>query len=151
WCTYLEQLYFRVEQAAPKWPKFEECTTVRTTASPDMLHRTAECSMRALQEFDGDPFTVDYAAEVSRCGAEAIDSVRAGPAELEPIVASICTRAAACGEANYAECRTGLEQGIGPRLERAIGAINTRARQQLRACLSTATCNDVGTQITSCL
>jgi hypothetical protein len=151
WCAYLQELYVRAQEGATKWPNFEECAKVRTTASPRMLKQTADCSLRALKQFEGDPFTAEYAAEVSRCGSEALDSMRVSPAELAPIVATVCGRAASCGQIGYAECRQGLEEGLGPRLERALGALNTRARTEVRTCLRSATCADVGAQIASCL
>ncbi len=41
--------------------------------------------------------------------------------------------------------------GLGPHLERAIGAINSRGRSHLRACLKTVACDSIGAQVTSCL
>ena len=151
WCNYLSALYLRAAEGAKAWPRYEQCIEVTTTASPKMLKRTAECSLTALQQFKGDPFTAEYAAQVSRCGADAIEAMVVTQSELAPFVATICGRMSTCGNVGYAECREGLEEGLGPHLERAIGAINTRGRAQLRACLKGAACDELGAQITSCL
>ena len=120
-------------------------------ARPEMLRRTAECSLHALEAFKGDPFTPEYAAEVTRCGAEALDAMSVSESELAPIVATLCGRVAACGEVSFNDCRDTLQLGLGPHLERALGAINTRGRTQLRACLKTAACDSIGAQVTTCL
>jgi hypothetical protein len=72
----LQALYLRAAEGETSWPKFQECAGATTTAAPAMLQATAECSLRALDHFQGDPFTTAYAAEVSRCGAEAMDRSR---------------------------------------------------------------------------
>jgi hypothetical protein len=151
WCKYLEALYLRAAQGAKSWPRFQQCTQVTTMASPEMLQRTAQCSLKALKQFKGDPFTAEYAAEVSRCGAEALDAIVVTETDLAPFVAAICGRAATCGSVEYGECRESLEAGLGPHLERAIGAINRRGRSQLRACFKAATCEELPSQITACL
>src|SRR5689334_24348237 len=46
----------------------------RSSARPELLERTAACSRQALEGFPGDPFTVEYAMEVKRCGADAIEA-----------------------------------------------------------------------------
>src|SRR5262249_4455131 len=111
----------------------------------------AECSLEALRTFKGDPFTPEYAAMVSRCGAEALDQMVVTQTELAPFVATICGRMTACGQADYTECRERLAQSVGPHLEAAIGAINTKGRAQLRACLKTVSCDDISGQISACL
>jgi hypothetical protein len=151
WCTYLEALYMRAVEGAGEWPKRAECMSASTLAAPEMLQRTARCSREALDRFEGDPFTSEYAAEVSRCGAEAIDSVEASNAELTPFVAAICGRMSACGDASYAECRDSLEAGLGPHLERAVGAMNGKGRAAFRVCLSRLQCGDLGNQLVGCL
>lgn len=151
WCSYLEALYMRAVEGANEWPKRSECMSASTLAAPEMLQRTARCSREALDRFEGDPFTSEYAAEVSRCGAEAIDSVEASDAELTPFVAAICGRMSACGDASYAECRDSLEAGLGPHLERAVGAMNRKGRAAFRVCLSHLQCGDLGDQLVGCL
>jgi hypothetical protein len=151
WCEYLQALYLRAAEGAAGWPRLEQCLQARTMASPKMLRQTAECSLRALQSFPGDPFTVEYAAEVSRCGAAALDMSAASAADLAPYVAAICGRVAACEAINYAECRESLEQGLGPHLRRAVGAMNERGREQLRTCFGGVSCVEIGQQISACL
>ena len=151
WCSYLEALYLRASPDAKHWPKYEQCTNVITTAAPKLLTRTADCSMKALKTFDGDPFTAEYAAEVSRCGSDALDAMGASPTDLAPIVAVICGRAVSCGEPSYDRCRHALDESLGPNLERAIGAMNTRGRSELSACLRVASCQEVGKQVANCL
>jgi len=151
WCSYLQDLYMRAVEGETRWPSYDECLGAMTPASPKMLRKTAECSRQALAHFEGDPFTAEYAAEVSRCGTEVLDAVALSHAELAPYVAAICGRAVACGEVDYAECRQELESGLGKNLERAIGAINKRGRAELRVCLKTIPCRAMGAQIASCL
>jgi hypothetical protein len=156
WCSYLEALYLRAVDGAPTWPKREECMSASTLASPEMLSRTARCSREALDAFAGDPFTTAYANAVSRCGTEALDAVEASPSELTPFVASICGRMSTCeskmpSSSTYAECRDSLESGLGPHLERAVGAMNPRGREELQVCLKQITCGDLGTQLAGCL
>jgi hypothetical protein len=152
WCDYLQALYARASVGTGAWPRYAQCLKARTVAAPKMLRQTAECSHRALQAFQGDPFTVEYAAEVSRCGTQAIEMSEASGADLAPYIAAICGRVTSCeAGVDYAECRRGLEEGLGPHLRRAVGAVNERGREQLRACFSAVTCEDVGGQITACL
>ena len=151
WCKYLEALYLRSTDGAKTWPRLAQCEVVRTPAAPPMLQRTAECSMAALEKFAGDPFTPEYAAEVTRCGRESLDATTMSESDLAPFVKTICARAVACGSATEADCRTGLVETLGPNLRRAIGAINPRGRAELRACLESAACDAMSEQITGCL
>src|SRR5262245_59276138 len=61
WCSYLKALYLRAEQEAKEWPRFNECLKVKSTAAPRLLEQAASCSLRALNDFQGDPFTPAYA------------------------------------------------------------------------------------------
>ncbi len=151
WCEYLEALFLRSTDSAKTWPRFAQCDVVRTPAAPAMLRRTAECSMAALQKFAGDPFTPEYAAEVTRCGRESLDATTMSEGELAPFVKTICARAVACGSATEADCRAGLLETVGGNLRRAIGAINPRGRDELRACLDSAACDATSEQITGCV
>ena len=151
WCTYLQALYIRAAEGADRWPRYDQCLEARTMAAPRMLQMTADCSLSALQQFQGDPFTVEYAAEVSRCGADALETSAAAAPDLVPYVAAICGRVAACEDVDYSECRASLEEGLGPHLQRAVGAMNDRGRDQLRACFSVVGCDDIGSQITACI
>ncbi|AUX25943.1 hypothetical protein SOCEGT47_064960 [Sorangium cellulosum] len=152
WCEYLDALYQRATSQARSWPKFDECTRHTTMASPRMLRATSECSLAALQRFEGDPFTPEYAAEVSRCGSEAMTATTLPHADLAPFMAVLCGRVAGCGDVDYDTCRQSLEDGLGPQLERAIGAMNSRGRQQVRACFGKLACGgEIGLQISACL
>lgn len=151
WCVYLEALYLRAADHAKSWPKFHECAEAMTLASPTMLRVTSECSMQALRRFDGDPFTAAYAAEVSRCGSDAMTSTSLRAAELAPYTDVLCGRVAVCGQVDFETCRHGLQEGLGAQLGRAIGALNSRGRGQLRDCFSGVSCEELGPQITSCL
>ena len=151
WCKYLEALFLRSTDGAKTWPRRAQCDVVRTPAAPAMLQRTAECSMAALEKFEGDPFTPEYAAEVTRCGRESLDATTMSDGDLTPFVKTICARAVACGRATDADCRLGLIETLGPNLRRAIGAINPRGRAELRACLDSAACDAMSEQITGCL
>jgi hypothetical protein len=151
WCGYLEALYLRAAEGATSWPRKDQCTEVTTMASPKMLKRAATCSMEALRTYPGDPFTPEYAAEVSRCGAEALDAIVVTQTDLAPFVATLCGRLTTCGDLDYGECREALTSGLGPQLERSIGAMNTQGRTQLQACLKTVSCEEVGGQIAGCL
>jgi hypothetical protein len=151
WCDYLEALYKRAAEGAESWPMRDDCLAARTMASPEMLRRTATCSKAALDKFEGDPFTREYAAAVSQCGSDALDAVEAKGPDLVPFVAAICGRMATCGDVTYAECRDGLTSGLGPHLERAIGAMNRRGRTALEVCLKKIECGDMGSQVVRCL
>lgn len=151
WCTYLEALYLRSAAGAKAWPRFAQCAAAETVAAPEMLRRTADCSKRALDRFAGDPFTPEYAELVGRCGNDALSSLAATDREVAPYVATICGRANVCGGIDVDECRQQLGAGLGPHLERAVGAMNRRGRARLRACLRTAACSDLGSQVSTCL
>ena len=123
-----------------------------TMASPRMLRETSECSLAALRQFEGDPFTPGYAEEVSRCGSEAMTATTLPRSDLAPFMAVLCGRLAGCGDLDYDTCRQSLEDGLGPQLERAIGAMNSRGRQEVRACFGKLACGgDLGPQISACL
>ena len=151
WCKYLEALFLRSTDGAKRWPRRAQCDAVRTPAAPAMLQRTAECSMAALEKFEGDPFTTEYAAEVTRCGRESLDATTISENDLAPFVAAACARAVACGSASEIDCRLGLAETLGSNLRRAIGAINPRGRAELRACLDSAACDATSEQISGCL
>lgn len=124
---------------------------MQSTASPKLLKHTADCSLHALEIFDGDPFTTAYAGEVSRCGAAALDAAAVTRVEVEPFVAALCSRAAACGEASVASCRASFDPGVVINLERAVGAMNRRSRDELRVCLREPSCEALPDRISSCL
>lgn len=151
WCKYLEALFLRSTDSAKTWPRLAQCEVVRTPAAPKMLQHTAECSMTALQKFEGDPFTPEYAAEVTRCGRESLDATTMSASDLAPFVKVVCTRAVACGTATETECHEAVDEALGPSLRRAIGAINGRGRAELRACLDSAACDAMSEQISGCL
>ena len=88
---------------------------------------------------------------VSRCGSEALDQMVVTQTELAPFLSTICGRMTSCGQADYSDCRQKLSESVGPHLERAIGAINSKGRGQLRACLKSSTCDDIAGQISACL
>jgi len=142
WCTYLEALYARSTKDGTSWGRLDECLAETSAASPVMLQHTAECSRQALDGFDGDPLTAEYAGKVRRCGSDAIEASALSQAELERIVATICERAAACGGGTYADCRIAFDGHMETRLGRAVGAINAESRDKLRACLRVATCDE---------
>lgn len=151
WCNYLQALYLRAADGATSWPRFDQCTEATTMAAPKMLRATADCSLRALQRFQGDPFTAEYAAEVSRCGVQAIEMSSVPAGDLAPFVAALCGRVTSCEDVDYAECRQTLEAGLGEHLTRAVGSMNQRGRAQLRTCLGAVRCEDIGRQITACI
>ncbi|EYF05912.1 hypothetical protein [Chondromyces apiculatus] len=151
WCGYLQDLYLRAAPGVARWPRFEQCLDARTMASPSMLRETAHCSSRALASFTGDPFTIAYAAEVSRCGSHALDAVAASAPDLVPYLATICSRISACDAVDHAECRDTLEDALGPHLRRAVGAMNERGRTELRTCFSAVSCTDLGDQLNACI
>ena len=68
-----------------------------------------------------------------------------------PFVKVICTRAAACGTSTEVECSDAVVTQLGPSLRRAIGAVNERGRTELRACLTSAACDETSEQIAACL
>jgi hypothetical protein len=151
WCEYLDALHRRAATSAAAMPSLGKCLEARTYASPNMLRQTARCSREALEQFEGDPFTNDYAAEVARCGSQALDASEALPAELDPFVGAICSCVERCGEANLAECNQVLDGGLKMHLSRAVGAMNNRGRAQFEGCLKKLKCGDMGSQIVACL
>lgn len=152
WCAYLDLLYHRATQVDSPWARRSECLGQRSTASPVMLERTASCARRALERFDGDPLTAAYAAEVRRCGAEALDAGTLSAAELEPWLDAICKRAETCDKAPYAECRASIATRITERLGRAIGALNDQSRERIRACITQAACSSsMGDRLGGCV
>lgn len=151
WCGYLQALYLRADEEATSWPRYQQCAEAITMASPAMLRATADCSLVALQRFQGDPFTATYAAEVSRCGVEAIERATVPASDLAPFVTTLCGRVSSCEEVDFAECRTRLEEELAPHLMRAVGSMNQRGREQLEACLGTVSCENIGGQISSCI
>lgn len=151
WCQYLEALYLRADATATVWPRYAQCMTIRTTASPKLLRSTAECSHKALDSFKGDPFTPEYAAAVSQCGSDALDAASATNLEMQPYVETICGRMQSCSDVDVSTCQESLQKGIGDHLGRAIGAINDKSKDELRACFKTITCDAIGNQISACI
>ena len=152
WCSYLEALYQRATRDGAAWGRLDECRAHRTTAAPVMLQRTAECSRKALDGFDGDPLSADYAVQVRRCGSEAVDAAALSEVEIEPVVTSVCQRVEACGEGSFAACRAGMDGHVSTRLGRAVGALNVESRDRLRSCLVEASCDSaMGERISGCL
>jgi sorbitol-specific phosphotransferase system component IIBC len=117
-----------------------------------MLRRTADCSLQALANFQGDPLTDAYAAKVRLCGVQALDATVASTADVESLVSAICERAQECDAVkDDEECRTSLLSDEGPRIGRAIGAISRPGREALQACVATAPCGDLHTMVLTCL
>lgn len=140
WCGYLDALFRRASNDAHPWPHREACLAATSTASPAMLVRTAECSRRALDTFDGDPLTPAYAAMVRRCGVEALDAGALDAAGLDPFLDAVCRRAAACDGTPYDVCRGAMPPHALGKLGRAIGAINEPSRARLHVCLNAVGC-----------
>jgi hypothetical protein len=151
WCGYLEALYLRANTDASAWPRLKECVAVESTATPEMLTQTADCALRALNAFEGDPFTAAYASEVSRCGVEALNAAAVTSDELEPFVDALCRRTVACGKESYAECRESFNTVAIMNLERAVGVMNRSGRAELRACLHASSCEALSSQMSTCL
>jgi hypothetical protein len=151
WCEYLQALYLRANAEASAWPRLAECVAVRSTASPEVLTQTADCALRALNTFEGDPFTPAYAGEVSRCGVAALNAATATRGDVEPFVATLCRRAVACGEASDAECHESFSPVVVMNLERAVGAMNRGGREQFRSCLRASSCEELSSRISTCL
>gem|GEM_PF-6543556 len=151
WCEYLDALHRRAATSSEALPSLRKCLEARTFASPKMLRETARCSREALEQFDGDPFTNDYASAVARCGSTALDACEARQSEIEPFVTAICSCIDRCGEADYAQCKSLVEGGLELHLSRAVGAMNIRGRQQFQGCLQKLACGDMGSQIVQCL
>jgi hypothetical protein len=151
WCAYLEALYHRATRNNASWEQLDRCNAELSTASPEMLERTAACSRKALDDFGGDPFTDAYAAEVKRCGAAALEAMALDVGEVEPYVALACRRAATCGKGDVAECQADLMSRFGHRLCLAIGALNAPSRISVRRCLQTAACGSAEDDLSTCL
>lgn len=151
WCEYLDALHRRAGLPETVMPSFQKCLEARTYAAPQMLRQTARCSREALDQFDGDPFTREYAATVARCGSSALDACEAKRTELEPFILTICSSVDRCGGTEQKECMTVLEGGLSIHLSRAVGALNDRGRLAFQACLTQLSCGDVGPQIIKCL
>jgi hypothetical protein len=151
WCTYLDALYHRATRDGTKWSQLERCNIETSTASPELLERTAACSQQALDGFDGDPFTPEYAAEVKRCGATVLEAMALTTEDLEPIVSLACQQAPACGQGEVDGCRSDVTTRLGKRLGRAVGALNGESRIALRRCLRATACQSVDDRIASCL
>jgi hypothetical protein len=151
WCTYLDALYHRATQSGTRWAQLDRCNAETSTASPELLERTAACSQQALEGFDGDPFTPEYAAEVRRCGATVLEAVALSQDELEPFVSLACKQAPACGQGEVEGCRSDVAAHLGKRLRRAVGALNGESRMALRQCLQAAACQSVEDRISGCL
>ncbi len=151
WCEYLDALHRRAGVADATMPSFQKCLEARTYAAPQMLRQTARCSREALDHFEGDPFTREYAATVARCGSTALDSCEAQRSELEPFIVTICSCVDRCGGAEQTECIMKLDGGLNIHLSRAVGALNDRGRQAFQTCLTQLSCGEVGSQIIRCL
>jgi hypothetical protein len=151
WCSYLDALYHRAMQDGSTWGLLARCNAYTSTASPEMVERTVACSRQALEGFTGDPFTDAYAEEVKRCGSSVIDAMAFPAEDVEPYVAVLCERAAACGAAQNSQCRADVARRVGKRLGRALGALNPSSRIALRQCLQKAECQDAAEQVTGCL
>lgn len=151
WCEYLEALHRRAATSGAAMPSYKKCLQARTYAAPKMLRQTAQCSRSALDKFDGDPFTREYAAEVAHCGSSALDECEAQQTEVEPFLSTICASVARCGDASRASCMQMLDGHMNLHLSRAVGALNDRGRFAFQACLTQLTCGDVGSQVVQCL
>jgi hypothetical protein len=151
WCEYLDALHRRAASPTAALPNLQKCMEARTFAAPKMLRQTAKCSREALDQFEGDPFTREYASAVARCGSAALDACEAPRADLEPFMSTICSSVSRCGNAENAECMTLLEGGMKVHLSRAIGAMNERGRDAFQGCLQKLSCDDVGSQVVACL
>lgn len=150
WCEYLDALHRRGGTSGAM-PGLEKCLQARTYAAPKMLRQTAQCARAALEQFEGDPFTKEYAAAVARCGSDALEACEAGNAEIEPFMATICASVARCTDMNAMECPRILESRLRIHLSRAVGAMNGQGRGVFQTCLEKITCGDVSSQIVSCL
>ena len=152
WCGYLEALYHRATTDGSAWAERARCDAdTSATASPEMLERTAGCSQKALDAFQGDPFDGDgYAAEVKRCGAEVVDAMTLPEADVEPYAVLACARASTCG-AEGDPCQGEGATELRSRLGRALGVLNPESRIALRRCLQTVECQDAGKEVSVCL
>jgi len=151
WCEYLDALHRRAMSPSAPMPSFQKCLHARTYAAAKMLRQTAQCSRHALDQFEGDPFTREYAAAVARCGSDALDACEAERMELEPFFSIICAGMTRCSETSADECRFMLDHAMRPHLSRAVGALNDRGRAAFQACLKNMTCSEIGPQIVECL
>jgi hypothetical protein len=150
WCAYLEALYRRAMGDGARWRQAEECNADASSAAPEMLERTAACAQRALEGFDGDPFTPEYAAEVKQCGTTVLDALALAPADVEPYVALVCQRDPSCGQ-EPPGCRSEVTARFGARLGRALGALNAESRVTVRQCLEASICQDADARISGCI
>jgi hypothetical protein len=151
WCSYLDALYRRAAADGSAWSDLAPCIAATSTAAPELLEKTAECSRVALEGFAGDPFTDAYAAEVKRCGTIALEAAALSPAEVTPYVSVMCQRAVSCGRAEPGDCLTEVSVQLGPRLGRALGALNEPSRLALRRCLRTVECESPEEQLSTCI
>ena len=151
WCAYLEALYQRATGDGSPWRQAAQCNADTSSAAPEMLERTAACAREALEGFDGDPFTPEYAAQVKRCGTIVLETMALTTADLEPYVALVCQRGPGCDEPETPSCRTDVAQRLGPRLGRALGALNAESRVNVRRCLAASRCEAVEARIDRCL
>lgn len=151
WCEYLDALHRRAESSGAIMPSYQKCLIARTYAAPKMLRETAQCSRNALDKFDGDPFTREYAAEVAHCGSSALDACEAKQDEIEPFISTICSSVARCGDASRESCMQMLDGHMTLHLSRAVGALNDRGRFAFQACLTQLTCGEIGSQVVQCL
>jgi hypothetical protein len=151
WCEYLDALHRRAAASAVAMPSLEKCLHARTYAAPKMLRQTAQCSRKALDQFEGDPFTREYAAEIAHCGSTALDSCEARAAEVKPFLATICSTVARCGESSRSSCMEMLDGNMSVHLSRAVGALNDRGRFAFQACLTQLDCGEIGSQVVQCL
>jgi hypothetical protein len=151
WCAYLEALYRRATGDGTRWRQSTQCNAETSSAAPEMLERTATCAQEALAGFDGDPFTPEYAEAVKRCGTTVLDALALPAADVEPYVALVCQREPGCGEPERPSCRSDVAQRLGPRLARALGALNAESRVAVRRCLAASRCDAVEERIDRCL
>jgi len=151
WCEYLDALHRRAAASAVAMPSLEKCLHARTYAAPKMLRETAQCSRKALEQFEGDPFTREYAAEIAHCGSTALDACEAKEAEVKPFLSTICASVARCGEASRGSCMQMLDGRMTMHLSRAVGALNDRGRFAFQACLTQLECGEIGSQVVQCL
>ncbi len=151
WCNYLEALYRRATAHGDAWDQRDACLRHTSSATPEMLQRTAACSQQALEGFSGDPFTPAYAAAVRRCGTDIIEALTVPTAELDPYITTLCERASSCGPSDAVACRAEVGERYGKKLGRAVGILNDDSRIELRRCLQNAACGDMTDQISTCL
>lgn len=152
WCDYLDLLHRRAVAPGTTWPHHEACLREASNASPEMLERTASCARAALDGFEGDPLNAEYAAEVRRCGSEALDASALSESDIQPFLEAVCARAATCDGTPIDACRAAISARVSARLGRAIGAVNEASRARLRACFEQAACDsDMGDRLSGCV